>query len=309
MAKWIKCKECGHEFSSNISRCPNCYKWRLTAKALWGSVLGGMFCIVVVVGMILGFSDKGKISTADKQSDTDTSNVTSHKVNASSTQSYISEYKEESGKQTPANSSKGEDSTVKNSDASENTSTVTSDTEIPKNEAEIKYPIGTTIKNGFVYTTVPKFYLDYLYKNYIGDAMSFDEFAYTLLDEDKKYGYDRAFKNEDGSATKVLSWNKLQDSGAKRLSAALDFINTTKSSRFIEKIEYPAGNVEFKEFDITINITKDEMSDDQKHIIEAFGLYFLEYQYFRLNSANKCALNIKYSDNKTETIIYPDVIK
>ncbi len=308
MAKWIKCRECGHEFSSTISRCPNCYKWRLTSKALWSSIVGGMFCAVIIVGMVLGFSDKGVIPTANKQANSSEPTY-AEKAQVSSEQGLVSEYKEESSKETLTNFSRKESSTVKNSDVSENKTSVVSGTEKPKNETEVKYPIGTTIKNGFVYTTVPKFYLDYLYKNYIGDAMSFDEFAYTLLDEDKEYGYERAFKNDDGSATKVLPFNKLQESGSKRLVAAREFINDTQSSRFIEKIEYPAGNIEFNEFDITLNVTNTEITADEKMKIDLFGLYFLEYQYFRLNSSNKCTLNITYSDDKTETVNYPDVIK
>ena len=248
MAKWINCKECGHEFSSSLSHCPECGKRRLTAKTALGGIFGTAFAVLVVIGMIMGFSDNGKTDTVSKEG----SNITS-------------EEKDESA----------------------------------------SYPLGTVVKNGKAYSTVPKYFLEYLFDVFdVEGEMSFNEFAYSLKDEDKDYGYTDVIKNKDGSATLVLPESKLSDMAAKRLTTSKQYIKETENQEFIKKIEY---SEKLDKFEITLNT--EELNDEQKANLVIFGIYFLEYQYCMEDGANKCEITVVYPDGISETLYFPNVIE
>ncbi len=310
MAKWINCKQCGHEFSSAISRCPECGKWRLTAKTAFGSLLGTAFLSFVAVGMILGFTDdgNGNIATA---SGTNSNITSSDKTESNDEASAFESHSQSSSVDSSEESSSGKpESTPASSKISKPVSSADSSSSIPTTSTQstpavVSYPVGTIIKNNLVYTTVPKFYLSYVYTAFsVNTKMSFDEFAYSLKDEDKAYGYTEVIRNSNGDATLVLPWSKLNDVTVKKLTESVKYIHDFENQKFIKKI----GHTEkFDKFEIILDT--EELTDEQKASFIVFGVYFLEYQYTTRDGSDKCDIVLVYPDSSKETLSFPSIIK
>ncbi len=303
MEKWITCKECGHEFSASMSRCPECGKWRLTTKTAIGSLLGVAFLAVVIFGIVAGFS--GNSDQNIKTTSGENSSITSSD-SSESNESFASSL--QTNQETNSAESIISDTEVTDNSSKQNkplTESSSSDNSSENDTSAISYPVGTTIKNNLVYTTVPKFYLDYLYTSFGIDAeMSFDKFAYSLKAEDKEYGYTECIRNTNGNATLVLPWSKLNDMTVKRLTKAVKYIHDTENQKFIKKIGYTE---KMDKFEIILNT--DKLTDEQQASFVMFGLYFLEYQYSTRDGSNKCEVVVIYPDSSKKTLVFPDIIK
>ena len=61
MSKWINCKNCNHEYSNELARCPSCGKLTpLSFPKVCGTVLVIAIIIIAIVGIVLGFTEKEK---------------------------------------------------------------------------------------------------------------------------------------------------------------------------------------------------------------------------------------------------------
>ena len=54
MAKWVKCKSCGHEFSSSLSKCPECSKSRMNFKTVIGWIIAVTGLAFMAIGIWRG---------------------------------------------------------------------------------------------------------------------------------------------------------------------------------------------------------------------------------------------------------------
>ena len=301
MARWINCKECGHEFSSSLSKCPECGKRRLNLKTSISAIIGILFCAAIAVGLVISFSDTGSDDSSGKISTVESS----QKETEEKDEKTLNSQKEETEPKESATSkteSKKENNGEKPTAEPENED---EKEEITEQKAE-NYPIGTIIKNDLVYTTVPKYYLEYVYNTFGLSlaGMEFEEFAYELDDDDKAYGFSRVIKNTNGNATTVLSWSKLTEMKVKMLTEALKYIKDTENQKFITKI----GKTEaLDKFEIILNT--EELTLEQEMQIMMFGTYFLEYQYYTKDSGNKCEIVLVFPDSSKQTINFPDIIK
>ena len=301
MAKWVNCKECGHEFSSALSKCPECGKRRINFKTAISAVIGTLFCTVIVVGLVISFSDKGSDNFEDNFS-TVSSQKEDSKKDKKPLNSEKTELESNVSVESNQESSSKEEKLIENQEESK----IESENEEVSEQKEENYPIGTIIKNDLVYTTVPKYYLEYLYNAFGIElaGMSFEEFAYELDDTDKAYGFSRVIKNTNGNATTVLSWSKLTEMKVKMLTEALKYIKDTENQKYITKI----GKTEaLDKFEIILNT--EELTSEQEAEIMIFGLYFLEYQYYTKDSGNDCEIVLVYPDSNKKTLNFPEIIK
>lgn len=304
MEKWINCKDCGHEFSSKLSKCPECGKAHITLKSLATSL-----CIIALVlasgiGIILGVMDKEtKVPVINEDG-------SSAVISSEEKQNTEQESKDEETSSKDKNSSVSYSKTQQVSEPKKDTSSV-KDTADSKQELVVKernYPVGTRLEEDCYYTTVPKYYLDYLYKLYFMEnkEMSFDEFAYTLSDEDKKSGYTGVIRNPNGAATMVLPYDKKSSVQVEQFTGLLEYIAETKRLDYINSLEH---NKDFDSYDIVINCNSDELTIVQSAEIILFGLYGLEYQYHKINGSNECTINLEYADGTKDTLKMSEVIK
>ncbi len=62
MAKWIECKKCGHEYSSDIKECPKCYnKTPVSFLHLLKYLIVAILVLITLTFAIAGFFDDGVI--------------------------------------------------------------------------------------------------------------------------------------------------------------------------------------------------------------------------------------------------------
>ncbi len=304
MEKWISCKNCGHEFSSKLSKCPECGKAHITVKSLISSL-----CIVILVlasgvGIVLGVMDKG--TQVPVMNEDGSSSV----ISSEEKQNTEQESKDEQTSSKDKNSSVSSSKTQQVSEPKKDTSSV-KDTTDSKQELVVKernYPIGTRLEGDCYYTTAPKYFLDYVYKLYFREnkEMSFDEFAYTLSSEDKKSGYSRVIRNPNGAATLVLPYAKKSSVTAEWFTGILEYMAEMKRLDYIDSVDH---NKDFDSYDIVINCNSDEMTVVQSAEIIQFGLYGLEYQYYKINGSNECIINLEYADGTKDTLKMSEVIK
>ena len=90
MSKWINCKNCNHEYSNELARCPSCGKLTpLSFPKVCGTVLVIAIIIIAIVGIVLGFTEKDYTVGGSKPTSFDinqSSSSTESKDDASSTQ-------------------------------------------------------------------------------------------------------------------------------------------------------------------------------------------------------------------------------
>ena len=119
MGKWISCKQCGHEFHSSLSRCPECGKAVITFKKII-TIAGTVFVLgIVTVGVILGFNDDNAVGTPDSDKGESQSVVTENKSSVIQSSEDASKVyaSSDAGEKQPADSSVGTtaDNSSKNS--------------------------------------------------------------------------------------------------------------------------------------------------------------------------------------------------
>lgn len=311
MEKWIKCKECGHEFSNKLSKCPECGKGHLTVKGLVSFL--SIFVIVAVsaIGLGLGFSEKGKdIPTSSKpQSQTQ---ETEKKTKKEETTSSKSEWTNAVSNSVSSESSKVTDSSSQNAASSESSSSgeqVSSQSSSSKDTVvtqEKNYEIGLTLGSDARYVTIPKYYLEFMYlmAKQTDASIEFDDYAYSLNADRTAKGVSRVIKNPNGAATYVYSNEKHIYQSQVWIDALLLASNDLKNAKYVEKLEYKQY---FNSYDIALSV--EELTDKQQSEIFLTGLVALEYQYFRRDSDNSVVMNFTYSNGETETIYIEEIIQ
>ncbi len=312
MEKWIKCKECGHEFSNKLSKCPECGKGHLTVKGLVSFL--SIFVIVAVsaIGLGLGFSEKGKdIPTSSKpQSQTQETEKKENKKeeNSSSksewTNAVSNSVSSESSKVT-ASSSQSAASSESTSSGEQASSQSSSSNNTVVNQ-EKNYEIGLTLGSDARYVTIPKYYLEFMYlmSKQADPSIEFDDYAYSLNADRTAKGVSRVIKNPNGAATYVYSNEKHIYQSQVWIDALLLASKDLENAKYVEKLEHKQY---FNSYDITLSV--EELTDKQQSEIFLTGLVALEYQYFRRDSDNSVVMNFTYSNGETETIYIEEIIQ
>jgi DNA mismatch repair ATPase MutL len=313
MEKWIKCKECGHEFSNKLSKCPECGKAHLTVKGLASLLSILVIVIISVIGLVLGFSEKGgNIPTASQtqsqKEEASKKNDNKKEENSSSK----SEWTNAVSNSVSSESSKVTDSSSQSAASSESSSSKTqasSQSSSSKDAVvtqEKNYEIGLTLASDARYVTIPKYYLEFMYlmAKQTGASIEFDDFAYSMNSDRTAKGVSRVIKNPNGAATYVYSIEKHIYQGQDWINALLLASNDLKNTKYVEKLEHKQY---FNSYDIVLSV--EELTDKQQSEIFLTGLVALEYQYFRRDSDNSVVMNFTYSNGETETIYIEEIIQ
>lgn len=204
MGKWINCKKCGHQYHSSLSKCPECGNLTITLNKILGFSVLGLVLAVAAVGIVFGFMDKG----SDKPQISDQSSVQSVLDSSSVNMESEVEIKPESESQPTISDNSSSDKVSSKEETVLNESNVSSKTETTPSTPELPITpnIGTVLKDGKAYITVPEYYLREMHSilSATGD-IDFEEFAYSMTEEEKLDGGLYVVKNADGSATSVVT--------------------------------------------------------------------------------------------------------
>lgn len=294
MAKWITCKKCSREYHSSLSRCPQCNAITPSFKNFAAVLVGLILCVVVIVGYVLGFTDK-EISTP-KQKDT-TSKTNSVQVSNNTENQEDIPSTDNSSDNSGANSQQNVSSETQSA-----TPSVSQESQVTET---VSFPeIGTKIIGDYAYTTLPKYYLDYSYKIYKSfyPETSFEDYAYKLSDEQKANHTIEIIKNADGSATHKSPKNKLSERVKNSLIAVIEASAELEKQDWVNSIEHD------KNLNIIVTLTTNEPDSIQKYNIVMLGLLNFENQLFSI-SDNKANVIIKFPNGSEETLKFPDDIK
>lgn len=300
MGKWIICKKCGHEYHSSLSKCPECGKATFTFKTAL-TILGSVLLIGgVAFGIISGFADNEpkKISVSSQES-----SLSEAKGNDSASSENTESIQKEDEKEpdvsnnssTHSNSSKNE--TVFSAESSSSQVSQTQSTP----ELPIKPTIGTVLKDGKAYVTVSEKYLRDIY-GILSQAfdMDFEEFAYSMSDEEKADGGLYIVKNSDGSATSVLTEKYYAELRVESQKQCKSTVNLLENYDFVERADHS------NDFDgVIITLTVNSLSAEEQNLIKSAGLTFLYNQYLNPESNNKCKIELVFADKTKQVINFP----
>lgn len=283
MGKWIKCKKCGHEYFSTLSKCPNCSSVTVNFK-LVSSILSFVAVLTVaVIGIILGFGSESdnKLETVNSNS-----SVADDSINSKT---------------------EDEDETESKREESSNISSASKESESSEKENNVALKIGAQRVGDNCYITVPKTYLKSVYDLFAlkDSGVDFDEFAYTLSSDDKSAGFTEAKKNSDGSATKIIPYGKYNAMLTKYAAGILQYSIGLKKLEFVEDIE---NSSILDSFDIKLKKNKTDLSDSEFTQIIMLGVLSLEKQYYSVDSKNSSVIKIEFLNGETETLIFPDTM-
>lgn len=130
MAKWIECKKCGHEYSSDIKECPKCYnKTPVSFLHLLKYSIVAILALITLTFAIAGFFDDGIIPDDTASSSSQLTHDNDKSTQNSSAQPFSSDTAENSSDTELDNSSN-----VNTIGTSEDTSSVIS-SEVSSSEA------------------------------------------------------------------------------------------------------------------------------------------------------------------------------
>ncbi len=309
--RWINCKKCGHKYSSQLGRCPECSAVTINFKLISSIVLSVSVLGIVILGIVLGLTDNGtnKIDVSSK----DSSQVSKAET-TSKTDSVIQKENssEESSSKFDINSILNDiqSSSSNNSSQKENNSSVynaSKESNSEKTQASYKYKIGTEMLGDMYYITMPEYFLRYLYKlsGLENSGKAFEDFAYTLTDEDKQAGFTKIYKNSDGSATKAITINKYNAYITDYTKNILEYIFKLKKSDFITDINH--NNLQ----NISINLSKNKESVTVNEYAEIIllGCLGAEKQLSTVNTSGECNINLTFSNGETEILRFPESLK
>ena len=257
MAKWINCKNCGHEYLSSLNRCPECSTPTPSFKKVISVAVAALFCALVIVGIVLGFrdnkiktapdsskpvlassNDSSDISSSSSENEKDESSSSSKNDNSSSKKNETASSKKDISSAVSQKPSSSVISGIHNIVSSLPSSADNTSSDITQEPSE-KTVIGTVLKNKFAYTTVPEYYLRYLYSimEAMGEVGSFEDFAYKLSDEDINYGFTEIKKNADGSATLVMPLGEKRIKfRTEYIAAGVELLEETKKLEFVKDV-------------------------------------------------------------------------
>ena len=306
MEKWIKCRKCEHEYSSKLSRCPNCSCVTVNFNLIISVIIGLLVLTVAIIAVVSAFGDKSQnVSESSAVTNSQISSIKSESVakneesSVSSKNSSVSQIKE------TAVSSKAPQKVSSDS-------TVSSKEEKPQSQVSStaptnKYKVGTVLQGDNYYVTVPLNFLKAVYDNFDlkKEGINFDEFAYSLSDEDKAAGFTLAIKNADGSATKMISYNRYGQFLTDYTVETMKFVMETKRLDFIDDIDH---SNDFDAFGVVVNKNKKDLTESEYAQILMLGIVGNERQYYSVNSNNSCTVTVIYSDKEKEILKFPQVL-
>lgn len=313
MEKWIKCKDCGHEFSNKLSKCPECGKAHLTVKGLISAVSIFAIITVSVIGLVLGFSEKDTniATTSQTQSQNEeTSEKNDNKKeenNSSDNSSSKSEWTNAVSSVISSEASKESNTSSQNQSSSKadasSQSVSTNDMVITEDK---NYETGFTTDNDVCYVTIPKYFLDYTYSiEKQKDAnLTLDEFAYILTPIKDIMGISKVIKNPNGAVTYLFSNEKYATAIQNKAEALKRSASVSEILGYINNVEY---SQHFDEYNIKFNVQ--DLTDEQQASVMNKGISLLEYQFYRKNSENSVTMNFTYSNGRTETIHVEEIIQ
>lgn len=314
MERWIKCKNCGHEFSNKLSKCPECGKAHLTVKGLISAISIFAIIVVSVIGLVLGFSEKGSAiptssQTQSKDENMDNKTQNSNKEDAESKNSLTSDWKGAVSDIISSQESKIDTTSSKEQSTSSSQSSFTSKENSSDQSViveEKNYDTGLTIGIGVRYVTIPKYYLDYMYliAKQVDSNLSFDDFAYTLTSEHEQLGVSKLIKNSNGAVTLYFSNEKYKSATQDMIIALNKISSTLEKFDFVEEVDV---NQDFDSYDIKLNV--DDLGNEQQVYILTVGLSSLEYQYYRHDSKNEVTINLTFKGGNTETLKVGETIQ
>ncbi len=314
MEKWIKCKECGHEFSNKLSKCPECGKAHLTVKGLASLLSILVIVIISVIGLVLGFSEKdGNIPTAS-QTQSQKEEVSERKEDKKEDNISYDESSSKSEQQDTVSSTVSSGSSSKTDSSSESkipsknpSSSNQSSSSVGTNVVEQKnYETGVTIDKNYYYVTIPKYYLEYMYliAKKADGAPNFEDFAYSLTTDRIVKNVSKVIKNPNGAATCVYTYEKYLEQNQNWLPTLIRISDILEIYKCIDEVKYS------KYFDTyDIKLTVDDLDKEEQASILVTGLSALEYQYFRRDSENEVTINLTYKNGTKETIKVDEIIQ
>lgn len=304
MGKWINCKKCGHQYHSSLSKCPECGCSSITFKKILSFVGLAVSLAVVTVGIAFGFLDKGtqKEPVFDQSSSvsfTDESDIES-KLQDTSKNEVVKQPTTSENSSDESVSSKEE--TVSKGESGEQSKPAQN---ISTNELPIKPTVGTVLKDGKAYVTVPEYYLRAMHKVLsVAGEIDFEEFAYSMTEEEKQNGGLYIVKNADGSATSVLTEAYYVKLFAESLKQSNQVVKQLEEYDFVERTSH-SNNFEGVMLVLSVNA----LSEQEKQLINAAGITFLYSQYFNPKSDNSCVIELAYADKTEERLEFPESLQ
>lgn len=310
MSRWIHCRKCNYEYSSQLSRCPQCSCVTINFKLVSSLVAFVVVLTVAVIGFVMGLND----------------NTPNNKIEAVSENSSVTD--KASDKKSPSNSKnkdkgKSEDkkqkSTIDNvlKDLEEKVEVTSSEEKKESKEETVntdthstpvyKYKIGTEMLGDIYYITLPEYYLRYVYElsNLQDSGISFESYAYELDDEAKEAGFISVCKNSDGSATRAITSGKYRVYLTDFTVGIVEYKAELKRQDYIDNI---VDSDNLSSIKITLKKRADEITVAEYLQIILLGCLGGERQLSSVNSSNSCNVQLVYSDGSTENLAFPECL-
>lgn len=306
--KWINCKKCGHRYSSQLSRCPECSAVTVNFKLISSIILSVAVFGIAVFGIVLGFTDNdaNKIEVSSKDSTQISKDETISKTD-SAVQKENS--REESSSKLNSNGvlSDNQSSSAKTESENLSTNTASMDSISEKPQVSYQYKIGTEMFGDMYYITMPEYFLRYLYKlsGLENEGKAFEDFAYTLTNEDKQAGFREIYKNSDGSSTKAISINKYNAYITEYTKNILEYIFILEKSDYITDINHK----NLQNISITLSKNKESVTVTEYAEIILLGCMGAEKQLSTVNTSGECNIKLIFSNGDTENLSFPESLK
>ena len=308
MSKWIHCRKCGHEYSSQLSRCPECSCVTVNFKLVSSIVASVAVLGVAVTGFVMGLNDNGQDKIAISSESSTVSKVTEKNEsgkNDSSTKSDSTSSKFDIDAILSDIEKTAESSSVKTSSAEKHDTSESSNSE--PTQAEYTPETGTEMLGDSYYITLPEYYLKYVYQisNLEKSGISFESYAYELDDEAKSQGFTSAKKNSDGSATRTITYNKYHAYLTDFIVSMNKYVFELEKQDYIEDIEQTNN---FDSISIKLNKEAQDITITEYAQIVLLGCLGAEKQLSTVNSSNSCTVELIFPSGETETLSFPQCL-
>ncbi len=263
MSKWIRCKQCGHQYKNSLARCPQCFeRTPMTARRLL-TVLP----IVLLVAAAVVLPIVAVVTGGDRPGDSDTTTTTTTTTTLSD----------------PTTTTTPSDTDGSTSDGT--TSTAANYRQPTDSDGNVV--IGS---DGLAKVTLPKWLL----------FLTEPHFNYQLTEQEKtEYRFTGIRKNADGSATYTIGQNDFHrcrlilTSNANGLISGLEKLNT------VSKVEYTYGKyATIKVYTTHTSAAQVQADETLAQNVLAAGLQATVVQYFDIDQNVGCTFNL-YSPNGT----------
>ena len=134
--------------------------------------------------------------------------------------------------------------------------------------------------------------------------IDFEEFAYSMTEEEKQNGGLYVTRNDDGSATSVLTEKYYVEIYADSLKQSNELVKQLEVYDFIDR-ESHSNNFE----GVILMLRVNALSEQEKQLINAAGITFLYNQYLNPESDNSCVIELVYADGTKEKLEFPESLQ